>query len=1580
MEPPALEQAELSDDAKVWKWRERTKLYLKDRQTLITNKRVVYNIIYGQCSPSIQEVLMGDKDYKAKSDNFEVKWLLDQLRLLSVGLDRTSNGYVQDQTAHQMLLNMRQRVNESNQAYLRRFQENVATLELSKGKHVFYTKSDSGKDYETASDDERKSSREKHLAVLFIRRACISRYGNRIEDYEERDAKGIDEYPVTLVGAFEVLTSWELIQCKRKSNRPNPYSKPRVSFLLTVHEDGETYTHGVNDEGHKLALKKDITCHRCQKKGHYADKCPERLGTTMIQMGVNCTQQEGDGRYIVPADVIILDSGSTNSCFRNKAYVKDIHQVADSEKLKLFSTGGTTYFEKQGTCNVIPIKVWFDENSLANILSMNEVANIDGVSITMDTSIDNAIIVNFPDGHSFRFEQINDGLYAYNPVSEIKSNNTITNYSFASTVKANKNFFTRDQINRADRARKLQEYIGWPSTISFKNYVQKHLIKNTDVCIEDINRAEFIYGPAAPLLQGKMTRPTALPRVMGKRLVTLPAPIEKFHRDVDLCIDYFFVNGLPFFHTISRNIQFRTVEQVRSRSSREHARALSRVIDVYDNRALNIVKIDCDNEFDNEHVRAVIAPRVLDVASREEHVGPVERSIRTIKERVRCICHSLPYKRYTKIMVRSLVESVVFWLNSFPVVDGVSEDLSPAAIVQGRQHPDFSGNKILFGAYAIVFAGTSNNMHQRGERGIALRETDRPGRYRFMSLDTGRVIHSHSWQELPIDDFVISRVHDLASREGQPLLVDGYPVLEFVPGVPIRDIDQELPEDVDYFDDDNDDDGDYDDHDDRDDHDDDDSDYSYLSVNDYHAADSKPASSLELSSKVSYDENLDDTSNDEASLSNESEENDDVFSGENDNTETGSLNENEENDNSDSIDDNIADNENPISSHSEQNQPSPRVETEYTLSRPRRQNAGAGVDRLSPKFGVKSYESGSVNCHMNRATGVLFTQMSAKKGIKKFGERAIAAMIKEFKQIHEGPMPGKPVVRPVDPHTLSLEQKKQALEAVTLIKEKRSGMLKGRTCANGKKQKLFLKENESYSSPTVSLEGLLASLVIDVVEKRNVAIFDVPGAYLHAKMPDDKKTLMVLRGDFADIMCQVNPEYERFTKGEGKNKVLYLHLLRALYGCIESALLWYNLYVETLRGMGFQVNPYDRCVANKIIKGKQCTICWYVDDNKVSHEDEEVVTWILGEISKHFGELTITRGDNHQFLGMKIQINKNETVSLSMQTHIKEAIEAYGDDVSKKIATPADRNLFTINDESEELDEGRSAIFHSVVAKLLHLSKRVRPDIEPTVAFLCTRVSKSTEQDWKKLGRVLRYLNDTLDMKRVIGGKDMSSIHTWVDAAYAVHENMRSQTGGCLSFGRGVVHTKSSKQKLNTKSSTEAELVGLSDYIPYTIWMNNFLTAQGYKIKSSKVYQDNQSAIRMEINGRNSCTGNSRHVAIRYFFVKDRVDKGEIVVEYCPTDVMLADFFTKPLQGTLFKTFRSVIMGHEDVSVLFKYRRIKERVEKDVIRTNLNSAASGTGGQSRKDDDTLKKSSESGSCGDDTLKRSYRSVLIGRGK
>ena len=137
-----------------------------------------------------------------------------------------------------------------------------------------------------------------------------------------------------------------------------------------------------------------------------------------------------------------------------------------------------------------------------------------------------------------------------------------------------------------------------------------------------------------------------------------------------------------------------------------------------------------------------------------------------------------------------------------------------------------------------------------------------------------------------------------------------------------------------------------------------------------------------------------------------------------------------------------------------------------------------------------------------------------------------------------------------------------------------------------------------------------------------------------------------------------------------------------------------------------------------------------------------------------------------------------------------------------------------------------------------------------------------------------------------------------------------------MSMGLGVLHARSSMQKLNVKSSTEAELVGLAEYLPYNLWLLMFLREQGYEISNNIIYQDNKSVILIESNGRNSCTGNSRHIDVRYFFVKDRIDKGEVKVEYLPTELMLADYFTKPLQGELFRTLQEYVMGWRPVSEL----------------------------------------------------------------
>ena len=127
---------------------------------------------------------------------------------------------------------------------------------------------------------------------------------------------------------------------------------------------------------------------------------------------------------------------------------------------------------------------------------------------------------------------------------------------------------------------------------------------------------------------------------------------------------------------------------------------------------------------------------------------------------------------------------------------------------------------------------------------------------------------------------------------------------------------------------------------------------------------------------------------------------------------------------------------------------------------------------------------------------------------------------------------------------------------------------------------------------------------------------------------------------------------------------------------------------------------------------------------------------------------------------------------------------------------PAQHHLFQVNEDATKLVGEQQDIFHSVTQKLLYITKRERPDLETAVDFLMTRVLKSDVDDWKKLGRVLTWILNTIDEKRVIGARSLKELFTWIDAAYAVHANMRGQTGGAISMGYGLLHGKSSKQKL----------------------------------------------------------------------------------------------------------------------------------------------------------------------------------------
>ena len=186
--------------------------------------------------------------------------------------------------------------------------------------------------------------------------------------------------------------------------------------------------------------------------------------------------------------------------------------------------------------------------------------------------------------------------------------------------------------------------------------------------------------------------------------------------------------------------------------------------------------------------------------------------------------------------------------------------------------------------------------------------------------------------------------------------------------------------------------------------------------------------------------------------------------------------------------------------------------------------------------------------------GSLIKPMGVKKGIKEFGDKVIQALMKEFIRFED-----LDVYKGIMTNTLTSEQKKKALRAISIIKMKRSGIIKGRTVGDGRIQR-DLYSKEETSSPTPSNGTFMMSLLIGALEQRVVGCGDIPGAYLQAKMKDF--TVIKYTGESVNILCKVNPKYKKYVTIENSKRVIYIRLLKVLYGCVQSGLLWYELFWE----------------------------------------------------------------------------------------------------------------------------------------------------------------------------------------------------------------------------------------------------------------------------------------------------------------------------------------------------------------------------------------------------------------------------------
>jgi hypothetical protein len=228
-----------------------------------------------------------------------------------------------------------------------------------------------------------------------------------------------------------------------------------------------------------------------------------------------------------------------------------------------------------------------------------------------------------------------------------------------------------------------------------------------------------------------------------------------------------------------------------------------------------------------------------------------------------------------------------------------------------------------------------------------------------------------------------------------------------------------------------------------------------------------------------------------------------------------------------------------------------------------------------------------------------------------------------------------------------------------------------------------------------------------------------------------------------------------------------------------------------------------------------------VDDLKISHVDPNAQTTIIGLIDEELGKenpITVTQGKVHDCLGMTLDHTVKGKAQVKMIDSVAKMVDGLPEEFDGEATTPAGDDIFKIDEDSPKVDETRAQTFHTCAAKTLFACKRARPDLQTAVSFLCKRAKDCREDDCKKLKRVLQFTRAAKDDCLTSSAASLHNVRWWVNAACAVHPDVKSHTGGALSLGTGVMHGTSKGQKLNAKSSAEAEIVGTDDAMPQMLW------------------------------------------------------------------------------------------------------------------------------------------------------------------
>ena len=438
------------------------------------------------------------------------------------------------------------------------------------------------------------------------------------------------------------------------------------------------------------------------------------------------------------------------------------------------------------------------------------------------------------------------------------------------------------------------------------------------------------------------------------------------------------------------------------------------------------------------------------------------------------------------------------------------------------------------------------------------------------------------------------------------------------------------------------------------------------------------------------------------------------------------------------------------------------------------------------------------------------------------------------------------------------------------------------------------------TSPTARLESMCTVLHLTASNDWSLRQYDVKTAFLNGILPEEEIQFMEQPPGFAV---------------PGKENYVW-RLIRGLYGMRQSSRIWNRALHASFLGLGFRCFDCEWCVySRRLDNGDLTVIVVHVDDMLVASSNEEEAGRFQTELEATWQISAL--GEPKLIVGIALRRNRAaRTIALSQTALIDKIVSTYGQGDAKPASTPMvhgvllrrpDSNSVLEDSEKERLDR---IPYRSLVGSLMYVASGTRPDIMFAVSKLSRFLDCYREDHWLAAIRVVRYLKGTRKLALHLGGPSSSfALLGYSDSDYANEpgsEGRRSVGGHCFTLGSGMVSWSSKKQNTIADSTCAAEYMAVSEAGWELVWLRTLLRELGYEsIKATPLLCDNSAAVLLSAD--QSFHNRTKHLDVRYHWIRERVDRGELIVGQIATADNIADVFTKALPGPQFLNLRKCL-------------------------------------------------------------------------